>query len=173
MVRKDRVIIVLLTNLFFLAQGFATPHYYCEKYIEEAAKKTGVLPEIIWAVAKAESNWGTRPWPWTINIKGKGYYFPNKAAAEKFLKTLPKKVRYQTDVGCMQVNWGYHGTGFSRVTEMLNPRLNILYAAYFLKELYQESGRWAKAVASYHSRKWSHGGKYANRVAHLVKDYEK
>jgi hypothetical protein len=142
-------------------------------YIEDAARKTGVLPEILWAVAKTESNFGKGPWPWTVNLKGKGYYFPDKRSAKLFLKKLPKGVEYKTDIGCMQLNWGYHGSAFSNHTKMLNPRLNVLYAAFFLKELYLESGRWAKAVASYHSRKWHRGGKYANHVASLVKDYLK
>jgi len=173
MVRLECALIIFFFFFVVSQQAIASPHYYCHKYIEEAAHITGVLPEILWAVAKAESNFGDGPWPWTVNVKGKGYYFPNKRSAKEFLKTLPQDVRYQTDVGCMQINWGYHGAGFPTLSKMMNPRLNVIYAAYFLKELYGESGRWAKAVASYHSRKWIHGGKYANRVARLVKDYVK
>jgi hypothetical protein len=171
--RLDCVLFIFLLSLVTSQQAMASPHYYCHKYIEEAAHITGVLPEILWAVAKTESNFEGGPWPWTVNVKGKGYYFANKAAAQKFLKTLPEGIRYQTDVGCMQINWGYHGASFPNVSKMMNPRLNVIYAAYFLKELYQESGRWAKAVASYHSRQWVHGGQYANHVAHLVNDYLK
>jgi soluble lytic murein transglycosylase-like protein len=166
---------VAIFLIFLIAsnQVEASPHHYCRKYIEEAAKKTGVLPEILWAVAKTESNFGSGPWPWTVNVKGKGYYFSDKLSAKKFLRSLPKKIQYQVDVGCMQINWGYHGKGFPDLTKMINPRLNVLYAAYFLRELYAETGQWSKAVASYHSRKWAHGGQYANHVALLVKDYAK
>lgn len=164
---------IFLICLIASTQVIASPHHYCRKYIEEAARKTGVLPEIIWAVAKTESNFGDGPWPWTVNVKGKGYYFPDKLSTKKFLKTLPKKIQYKVDVGCMQLNWGYHGKAFPSLNKMLNPRLNVIYAAYFLKELYEETGQWSKAVASYHSRKWHRGGKYANRVANLVKDYVK
>lgn len=163
--------ILFLICLLSLAEANASPHYYCQKYIEEAARKTGVLPEILWAVAKTESNFGGKPWPWTVNVKGKGYYFSDKLSAKKFLKSLPKKLQYRVDVGCMQINWGYHGKAFPHLTKMLNPRKNVIYAAYFLRELYAETGQWSKAVASYHSRKWHRGGKYANHVASLVKDY--
>lgn len=164
--------ILFLICLLSLASVNASPHYYCQKYIEEAARKTGVLPEILWAVAKTESNFGGKPWPWTVNVKGKGYYFSDKLSAKKFLKSLPEKIQYRVDVGCMQINWGYHGKAFSHLTKMINPRINVIYAAYFLRELYAETGEWSKAVASYHSRKWHRGGKYANKVALLVKDYK-
>lgn len=174
MERSWSVLYIFLVSLLLTHQSIASPHHYCRMYIEEAARKTGVLPEILWAVAKTESSFGKGgPWPWTVNVKGKGYYFPDKISANRFLKSLPKGVEYQTDIGCMQLNWGYHGSAFPNKLKMLNPRLNVLYAAYFLKELYQESGRWATAVAHYHSRKWRLGGGYANHVAHLVKDYTK
>ncbi|MDF3034070.1 MAG: transglycosylase family protein [Alphaproteobacteria bacterium] len=171
MLRVPYIFIIFLSCLVFSHQVMAGPHHYCRKYIEEAARKTGVLPEILWAVAKTESNFKGAPWPWTVNLQGKGYYFPDRLSAKKFLKSLPKKFQYQTDVGCMQLNWGFHGKAFPQLSAMLNPRLNIIYAAYFLKELYRETGKWAKAVAHYHSRKWLRGGRYASRVAHVVKDY--
>lgn len=166
-------LIILLLCLTASNQVVASPHYYCRKYIEEAARKTGVLPEVLWAVAKTESNFGDGPWPWTVNVRGKGYYFADKLSATQFLKTLPKKMQNQTDVGCMQLNWGFHGKSFPQLSMMLNPRLNMIYAAYFLKKLYNETGHWAQAVARYHSRKWYRGSRYANHVAHLVKDYVK
>jgi len=170
--RLSSVFLIIFINIGLSTDSLASPHHYCHKYIEEAARKTGVLPEILWAVAKTESNFGTGPWPWTVNLRGKGYYFPDKLSAKRFLLSLPKGSRYQTDIGCMQLNWGYHGAAFSKLPQMLNPRLNVIYAAYYLKELYEETGKWAKAVAAYHSRKWVRGGSYANHVAHLVKDYK-
>jgi len=167
------IIFAILINLGISNYALANPHHYCYKYIEEASRKTGVLPELLWAVAKTESNYKSGPWPWTINYKGKGYYFPSKLAAKRFLQKLPKNALFYTDVGCMQLNWGYHGTSFTKISQMLNPRLNVLYAAYYLKELYHETGKWAKAVAAYHSRKWFRGGRYANYVALHVKDYLK
>lgn len=173
MLRLSFVYIAFLSIFILSQQVVASPHHYCRKYIEEAARTTGVLPEVLWAVAKTESNLQGQPWPWTVNVRGKGYYFSDKISAKKFLKTVPKKYQYQTDVGCMQLNWGYHGSSFPGLSKMLNPRLNVLYAAYFLKALYRETGQWAKAVANYHSRKWLRGGHYANHVAHLIKDYAK
>lgn len=165
------VIFLILLNLGLSHEIWASPHHYCHKYIEEAAKQTGVLPEILWAVAQKESKFGSGPWPWTFNVKGKSYYFSDKLSAKKFLLSLPKKLQKQTDIGCMQINWGYHSGGFKKITQLLNPRLNIIYAAYYLKELYLETGKWSKALAAYHSRKWLRGGKYAYHVAFLVKNY--
>lgn len=172
MVRLVYCFLFIMLILTCASPILATTHQYCHKYIEEAARKTGVLPEILWAVAKTESNFGEGPWPWTVNLKGKGYYFANQASAKQFLHSLPKKLQKQVDVGCMQVNAGYHGKAFPDLFTMLNPRKNILYGAQFLKQLYEETGQWAKAIAAYHSRKWHRGGQYANHVAHLVKDYK-
>jgi soluble lytic murein transglycosylase-like protein len=150
-----------------------TPHQYCKKYLQQVAEKTGVLPEILWAVAKAESNYKGGPWPWTINVNGKGYYFPSQEKAKKFLKALAPDKKYKVDVGCMQINWGYHGEDFPYLAKMLNPRANITYAAHFLKRLYQETGNWAKAIAAYHSRNQSLGNPYASNVAHQLHTYHK
>lgn len=55
------------------------------------------------------------------------------------------------DVGCMQINYFYHRKHFSSVTEMLQPRVNVDYAARFLRSLRQKEGNWTMAVAHYHA----------------------
>jgi soluble lytic murein transglycosylase-like protein len=165
-------VVVAASMLAFFSPIMATPHHYCRKYIEEAARETGVLPEILWAVAKTESNYGKGAWPWTIDVQGKAHYFMNKSIAIHFLKSLPKKQLGYVDIGCMQLNAKYHGKAFTSLSKMMNPRLNVMYGAYFLKELYNEKGQWAKAVASYHSRNWMRGRPYAQHVAQLIKHYE-
>ena len=173
MIRISLALVIAIIFFNLTCCLHATPHNYCKKYIKQAARKTGVLPEILWAVAKAESNYGDGPWPWTINVHGKAHYFSSRLQASNFLKTLNKKGKFRIDVGCMQLNWGYHGSFFPNLTKMLKPELNIMYAAYFLKYLYNQTGHWSKALANYHSRKWERGGKYANHIAHLINDYDK
>ncbi|MEY8882549.1 hypothetical protein [Donghicola sp. XS_ASV15] len=39
------------------------------------------------------------------------------------------------DVGCMQVNYRWHGEGFSSLEDMFDPAANTAYAAEFLTRL--------------------------------------
>ncbi|MCP1367808.1 lytic transglycosylase domain-containing protein, partial [Halomonas sp. BBD48] len=50
-----------------------------------AAEDNGVPPEVLYAVASAESkvslNAGIRPWPWTLNIAGESMRFGDRNSA--------------------------------------------------------------------------------------------
>jgi hypothetical protein len=104
------------------------------------------------------------PWPWTINVEGKGYYFNSKAeaiaATQKFLGQGKRSI----DVGCMQVNLKHHAKAFRNLNEAFDPATNVGYAARFLSTNYAEMGNWIKAAAAYHSRTTSKGNSYLGRV---------
>ena len=104
------------------------------------------------------------PWPWTINVEGKGYYYSSKAeaiaATQKFLAQGKRSI----DVGCMQVNLKHHPKAFRNLNEAFDPATNVSYAARFLSENFAEMGNWIKAAASYHSRTTSRGNAYLGRV---------
>ncbi len=55
------------------------------------------------------------------------------------------------DLGCMQINHHYHSEQFASLRHMLDPRLNVDYAARFLAKLKQRHGSWSMAVARYHA----------------------
>lgn len=55
------------------------------------------------------------------------------------------------DLGCMQINHRYHAAHFRSVEEMLDPRLNVDYAARFLLRLHARHDTWSMAVARYHA----------------------
>jgi soluble lytic murein transglycosylase-like protein len=50
------------------------------------------------------------------------------------------------DVGCMQVNLGYHGKAFADLEAAFDPATNVAYAARFLSELFSKRRSWALAV---------------------------
>lgn len=104
------------------------------------------------------------PWPWTINVEGKGYYFNSKAeaiaATQKFLGQGKRSI----DVGCMQVNLKHHAKAFRNLNEAFDPATNVGYAARFLSTNYAEMGNWIQAAAAYHSRTKSRGNSYLGRV---------
>ena len=53
------------------------------------------------------------------------------------------------DIGCMQVNWHWHGDAFASPAAALSPALNARYAALLLRAYRAQSGTWAGAVGLY------------------------
>lgn len=104
------------------------------------------------------------PWPWTINVAGKGYYFNNKAEAIARVQQLQAQGVESIDVGCMQVNLKHHRRAFSNLNEAFDPQTNVAYAAKFLRDNYADLGDWIKATAAYHSRTEARGKEYLVQI---------
>lgn len=103
------------------------------------------------------------PWPWTINVAGKGYWFDTKQEAVNAVRRYQAQGIKSIDVGCMQVNLMYHGKNFASLEQAFEPIYNISYAAKFLKQKYNDQGSWTKATAAYHSMS-SRGAGYYKKV---------
>lgn len=100
------------------------------------------------------------PWPWTINVEGKGYYFASKAEAVAKTQAFLAQGKRSIDVGCMQVNLKHHHTAFRNLNEAFDPATNVAYSAKFLRTNYNDLGDWIKATAAYHSRTPKYGNAY-------------
>ena len=100
------------------------------------------------------------PWPWTINVEGKGYYFDTKAEAIAKTAAYLHQGVTSIDVGCMQVNLKHHPHAFSTLEAAFDPATNVAYGAKFLRSNYDEEGDWIKATADYHSRTNKQGMEY-------------
>lgn len=174
-----------IASLFLCSSVTAGPNpdnTPCGKYVEIIAHKTNVPPEVIWAVANAESNLGNLgPWPWSANFGGKSFYFKSQKELTNFIRNKLKKKRYLSiDIGCMQLNYVYHGHKFSNIYEMTNIYKNMLIGAKYLRELYEKSKQmnsrkhlpenrlWGYAVGDYHSQKALRGAKYIKRTTKLL-----
>ena len=135
----------------------------CEQAAHFAAQRTGIPEIVLRAITLAEtgrkSSGQFLPWPWTVNMEGKGQWFANRDDALKFIGANYARGARSFDVGCFQLNYKWHGRAFSSVDQMFDPGKNALYAARYLLELFQEKGNWAEAAGAYHSRT----PKYANR----------
>jgi hypothetical protein len=103
-------------------------------------------------------------WPWTVNSEGRAFYFDTKADAAYFVKTELKKGKKNMDLGCMQINWMYHGHNFRSVEHAFEPRINVHFSAIFLKKKFEQTGNWHKAIAHYHSATPKLGEKYSQSV---------
>ena len=91
------------------------------------------------------------PWPWSLNVKGKGYYLDSKKQAINYALTNIKNFTKNVDIGCMQINYYYHGKKFKNFDDMKTPKINVLWAGYFLLDLREKYGTWKEAIMRYHS----------------------
>jgi len=126
----------------------------------EAADQVGAAinaPEqLLTAVSMNETgrrapNGQIAPWPWTINVGGRGYEFATKEQAVFAAQQLINSGTRSFDVGCMQVNVFFHPRAFTSFEEAFDPLSNMMYAAEYLQQLRGQAGSWNRAVELYHS----------------------
>ncbi|MGH6912534.1 MAG: transglycosylase SLT domain-containing protein [Geminicoccales bacterium] len=148
----------------------------CGRLAREAERIQGIPPGLVQAVALAESGrWlselrDSQPWPWTVTASTESFFLPSKEAALAKVEELQAAGRTNIDVGCMQVNLGYHGQAFASLEEALDPASNVAYAARFLKRLRQETRSWARATERYHTSDPERGRYYRSKVYRLWHD---
>lgn len=141
----------------------------CADYVTSAELRHGIPENLLQAVAKVESgkvdkNGQVVSWPWTVNVEGKGYFYPSKQAAIDAVKQFQREGKRSIDVGCMQVNLKHHPDAFASLSAAFDPHQNVEYAARFLKGLRNEQANWHQAVAHYHSANPEHHIPYRKRV---------
>lgn len=145
------------------ASGPSQTSRLCIDAAHRAARESGVPVSVLLAITLTEtgrSPSGTpEPWPWTVNMEGKGVWFTDRSRAQAYIDSHYKRGARSFDVGCFQINYRWHGEAFSSLEEMFDPFANARYAAHFLNELHLEFGDWSKAAGAYHSRT----PKFANR----------
>jgi hypothetical protein len=89
--------------------------------------------------------------PWTLNVQGQPHFFANRKDAEQYLeKVITKGVR-NVDIGCCQINFGWHGKKFKNPKDLLSPETSLRYAARLLRHHSQTTRSWMKAALLYHS----------------------
>lgn len=146
-----------------VGQAYAAPS--CADLAETAGAKTGIPAGLMSAISLVETGTGGRAWPWTLNEGGKGMHFDTKAEALAYLKEAIDRGVTNIDVGCMQLNFRWHASGFVSLDDMLDPALNTRYAALFLNELKKRLGSWEEATRNYHSADAERGQRYEAKVA--------
>ncbi len=142
----------------------------CTRHLSRMEKLYNIPAHWLSAIASTESGryhpkLGLAiPWPWTINVQGKGYWFNNKQEAIQAVRKFQKQGISSIDVGCMQVNLHYHGHHFTDLEQAFDPVYNIAYAAKFLSDNYTQLKSWRKATAAYHSKTPDRGKNYYRKV---------
>lgn len=110
----------------------------------------------LFSIALTETETGLKngrssPWAWTINHKGKSYFYPNRKSLYIAAQRLVDRKELLFDIGIMQVNWYWHRKRAKSLWEMTAPDANIRIACQILNEGYQAKGNWTDAAAYYHS----------------------
>lgn len=145
----------------------------------QVAAAHGIPSALFYALALAESgrwieDWAvSRPWPWALNIEGRGQFYPTRRAAEAALAEVLASGRTSVDVGLMQVSWRYHQPALETPTLALDPYRNLNVAAEILVACRARRDDWWGAVACYHAPNAPERGKrYQDRVRSLWDDLQ-
>lgn len=123
----------------------------CEAEILRAAERYNVPAGILYAVGLTETGRKGSLQPNALNIEGRAVFARSRQDAVLEFEKARRSGSKLIDLGCMQINHHYHSDQFASVTQMLDPRLNVDYAARFLVQLKQRHGTWSMAVARYHA----------------------
>ena len=148
----------------------------CDSAAQHAAKETGVPLDVLMAITRTETGFARgdsiQPWPWTVNMQGRGVWFDTKSEALTYVFDHFKAGARSFDVGCFQINYRWHGASFASIEDMFDPSSNALYAASFLKNLYAESGDWTVAAGAFHSRTAIHADRYIVRFVSMLAELD-
>lgn len=123
----------------------------CEQEILRAADRYDIPAGILYAVGLTETGRKGSMQPYALNIAGTAVFANSPAEAERRFNDARRSGIRLIDLGCMQINYRWHGEKFASVGQMLEPARNVDYAARFLLELKARHTSWSMAVARYHA----------------------
>ena len=148
-----RLVIFFLFCFYSLSASASVPSAYVK-----FAKQYQVNPQVLYAVARAESTWPRHPlpprpaWPWTANIGGKSYYFSTREALYRKLHNYLQTGRLNFDVGIMQINWQANSHYFKGdLWSATDPYTNIAAGARHLSQLLSKHKSYIRAIGLYHT----------------------
>jgi len=146
----------------------------CEALAAQVSADAGLPVGLLASISRIESGRSVnkapvKAWPWTLNQAGKGMYFDSRKEALAYLRKAVAGGVRNIDVGCMQINYRWHGKQFASLEDMMDPVKNVAYGARYLSELYRAHGNWETAASYYHSSESARGKRYFAKVARVWK----
>lgn len=167
-----RSVLMMIGGMVLLVSAGAASSQIIPDAYRRIAEEENVPAESLYSLAMAEStrktDWGAKPWPWTINVAGKGYHYETREEAWNallgFIQRYPLR---RIDVGVAQVNLGWNGRFFSTFRDAFDPYTNLRAAARILRACYDaRPGSWIRAAGCYHHPA---GGQAANTYMAIVR----
>ncbi len=116
-----------------------------------AARENDVPVAVLYAVALTETGQRGALHAYAMNVHGRPVFNASLAEALATFDQARRQGESLVDIGCMQINYRYHGRQFASLEEMFDPAKNVDYAARFLKSLHKREGNWTATVARYHA----------------------
>ncbi|TOG95112.1 lytic transglycosylase domain-containing protein [Vibrio parahaemolyticus] len=147
MVRYCAALMLLMCSCSVWAQTI--PSLY-QRVAEDYHMPASVLYSLALGESKVRLKSGiVRPWPWTLNVQGKPYFYASFDEACKALQGFLKRTE-MVDIGLTQHNWRWQKRYFRTPCEAFNPRLNLAHAARVLSEGKRKRGNWVAAAGYFH-----------------------
>jgi hypothetical protein len=144
----------------------------CRSAWRQASRESGVPEAVMQAISLTETgrrrDGRLQPWPWTVNVEGRGAWFDTAEAALAHVEAAQAGGARSFDLGCFQINHRWHGHHFPSVAAMFDPLANARYAARFLSDLHAETGDWGAAAGAYHSRSPEFAARYRTRFEEIL-----
>ena len=157
-VRKTiRLLLAILMVNFSFISCFAQD---LDELIDKTEQNYSIPSGLLKSIASVES--GNKPY--ALNVSGKTIIASSKEEAARIVRLYQDEGVTNIDLGLAQINLHWHGKHFSSISEMLEPKHNLEYAAKFLTGLYKKHGSWNKAVRHYHSANPQYHIKYSRKV---------
>lgn len=116
-----------------------------------AATRHQVPLGVLYAVGLTETGRSGALNPYALNIDGVSVAASDLQDGMRHFQIARREGAKRIDIGCMQINYHYHGMDFASVEDMFDPAENVEYAAGFLKRLKSREGSWTLAVARYNA----------------------
>ncbi len=141
------------------------PHVYVA-----TAEVQGIPPRLLYAIAMQESGRfdkteeGLKPWPWSLNVAGKAYYFNSMEMAWEALRGFFDKQPSNIGIGLVQVTWPFNREILVDPYTALEPTINLGLGARILRGCFDRLGDWWLAVGCYHSPTPARAADYRERV---------
>lgn len=152
--------LILIVLISFVVRVEAS----CLAFARSAEIKYGIPEGLLIALLTVES----RSSPWAVNTTDSSRFFKNKKDARTYIEKRLREGCPNINIGCGQINWNSHKHKFKKdMNKLLDPSDNVLYTASYLRELYNVTKCWKKAVRRYNSP--SHGAAYQAKVYQIWK----
>jgi hypothetical protein len=137
---------------------------------QATAEAQGVPPSLFYAIAMQESgrfhedDGRLKPWPWSLNVAGKAYYYDSMEEAWDALAGFVEEQPAHIGIGLVQITWPYNPHLLRDPYTALEPSINLGIGAQILRACYERLGDWWLAAGCYHSPTPAYATAYQERV---------
>lgn len=160
--QKSLKVSIIITFILSFTHSFsASASEECLLAITKYEKLYKIPTGLLKAISKVESEYNHL----ALNDGLKQHNFKNTQEVLDRISYLKNIGKTNFDIGCMQINYYWHGKSFASVKEMLEVNSNVRYAASIIHGLYKTHGNWQTAVRYYHSYEPKFYQIYSRKIA--------